>query len=94
MNIKVSYCLAIFAIINEILIFEIVLMRARREKRSSCSKYSPVQFINWLLAACQTGKRRNAPLLGAQHRHLHFLPHHQKTRLNGRTHNRDYNIMR
>jgi len=35
MNIKVPYGLAIFAIIIEILIFEIVLMRVRREKRSS-----------------------------------------------------------
>jgi len=32
MNIKVPYRLAILAIIIEILIFEIVLMRARREK--------------------------------------------------------------
>jgi len=45
MNIKVPYHLAIFAIIIEILIFEIVLMRARREKRSSRSRYSPAQFI-------------------------------------------------
>jgi len=40
MNIKVPYRLAIFAIIIEILIFEIV-MRARQEKRSSHSRYSP-----------------------------------------------------
>jgi len=45
MNIKVSYHLTIFAIIIEILIFEIVLMRARREKRSSRSRYSPAQCI-------------------------------------------------
>jgi len=45
MNIKVPYRLAIFTIIIEILIFEIVLMRARREKRSSRSRYSPAQFI-------------------------------------------------
>jgi len=38
MNINVPYCLAIFAIIIEIFIFEIVLMSARREKRSSCSR--------------------------------------------------------
>jgi len=44
-NIKVPYRLAIFAIIIEILIFEIVLMRARREKRFSRSRYSPAQFI-------------------------------------------------
>jgi len=44
-NIKVPYRLAIFAIIIEILIFETVLMRARREKRSSHSRYSPAQFI-------------------------------------------------
>jgi len=31
--------------IIEILIFEIVLMRARREKRSSRSRYNPAQFI-------------------------------------------------
>jgi len=43
MNIKVSYRLAIFAIIIEILIFEIVLMKARREKRSNRSRYSPAQ---------------------------------------------------
>jgi len=35
---KVSYRLAIFAIIIEILIFEIILMRARRQKRSSRSR--------------------------------------------------------
>jgi len=46
MNIKVSYRLAIFAIIIEILIFEIVLMRAHQEKRFSRSTYSPTQFIN------------------------------------------------
>jgi len=40
MNIKVPYRLAIFAIIIEILIFEIVLMRARQEKRSSRSRPS------------------------------------------------------
>jgi len=45
MNLKVPYRLAIFAIIIEILIFEIVLMRARRDKRFSHSKYSPAQFI-------------------------------------------------
>jgi len=50
MNIKFPYSLAIFAIIIEILIFEIVLMRARREKRSSCSRYSPAQFIITLAA--------------------------------------------
>jgi len=44
-NIKVPYRLAIFAIIIEILIFLIVLMRPRREKRSSRSRYSPTQFI-------------------------------------------------
>jgi len=31
-----------FAIIIKILIFEIVLIRARRKKRSSHSRYSPV----------------------------------------------------
>jgi len=41
MNMKVPYSLAIFAIIIEILIFKIVLMRARREKRSSRSRYNP-----------------------------------------------------
>jgi len=45
MNIKVPYRLVIFAIIIEILIFEIILMRARLEKRSSRSRYSPAQFI-------------------------------------------------
>jgi len=50
-NIKVLYRLAIFAIIIEILIFEIVQMRARREQRSSRSRCSPVQFIkHWLWA--------------------------------------------
>jgi len=44
MNIKVPYRLAIFAIIIKILIFEIVL-RARREKRSSRSRCIPAQFI-------------------------------------------------
>jgi len=44
-NIKAPYRLVIFTIIIEILIFEIVLMRARREKRSSRSKYNPAQFI-------------------------------------------------
>jgi len=63
MNIKVPYRLAIFAIIIEILIFEIVLMRARREKRSSHSKYSPAQFIkHWLWAARWRGKRGGVPL--------------------------------
>jgi len=42
MNINVPFSLAIFAIIIDILIFEIVLMRVRREKRSSRSRCSPV----------------------------------------------------
>jgi len=58
MNVKVPYHLTIFAIIIEILIFEIVLMRARREMRSSRLRYSPAQFIKyWLWAARWRGKR-------------------------------------
>jgi len=45
MNIKILYRLVIFAIVIEILIFEIVLMRACREKRSSRSRCSPAQYI-------------------------------------------------
>jgi len=68
MNIKVPYRLAIFAIIIKILIFEIVLMRARREKCSNRSKYSPAQYVNhWLPAARWRGKRGSAPLLGMLH---------------------------
>jgi len=67
MNIKVPYRLAIFAIIIEILIFEIVLMRARREKRSSRSRYSPAQFIkHWLWAGRWRDKRGGVP--GAEQR--------------------------
>jgi len=57
MNVKVPYHLTIFAIIIEILIFEIVLMRARREMRSSRLRYSPVQFII-TLAVGETWERR------------------------------------
>jgi len=65
MNIKVPYRLAIFAIIIEILIFEIVLMRARREKRSSRSRCSSAQFII-TLAVGETWERRcRAPSNGA-----------------------------
>jgi len=67
MNIKVPYRLAIFAIIIEILIFEIVLMRAHREKRSSRSRYSPAQFII-TLAVGGALERGGAPLLGARPR--------------------------
>jgi len=66
MNIKVPYRLAIFAII-EILILEIVL-RARREKRSSRLRCSPAQFIkHWLRAARWRGKRGGMPETEQQH---------------------------
>jgi len=69
MNIKVPYCLVIFAIIIEILIFEIVLMRACREKRSSRLRYSPAQFIkHWLWAARWKGKREG--VRGAEQRRI------------------------
>jgi len=58
MNIKVLYRLAIFAIITEILIFEIILMRARRDKRSSRSRRSTAQFIKHWLRAARRGERR------------------------------------
>jgi len=74
MNTKVPYRLATFAIIIEISIFEIVLMRARREKRSSRSRYSPAQFIkHWLPAARWRGKRGSTPLFGVRHRRSHSL---------------------
>jgi len=61
-NIKVSYRLAIFAIIIEILIFEVVLIRARQEKCFSHSRYSPAQFIkHWLPAAHWRGEKGSAP---------------------------------
>jgi len=85
MNIKVSYRLAVFAIIIEILIFEIVLMRARQEKRSSRPRYSPAQFIkHWLPAAHWRGKRGSAPLLGARHRRSHVSPSRAEERVDGR----------
>jgi len=66
-NRKVPYRLTIFAIIIEILIFEIVLMRARRKKRSSRSRYSPAQFIkHWLWTTRWRDKREGVP--GAEQR--------------------------
>jgi len=71
----VIYRLVIFAIIIEVLIFEIVLMRASREKRSSGSRCSPAQFIkHWLPVVRWRGKRGSA-LLGARHRRSHVSPH-------------------
>jgi len=93
MNIKVPYRFAIFAIIIEILIFEIVLMRARREKRSSRSRCSPAQYIkHWLRAAHWRGERGSAPLLGARHRRSHVSPPRAEELASMvATHNRDYN---
>jgi len=72
MNIKVPYHLAIFAIIIEILIFEIVLMRARQEKRSSRSRYSPAQFIKrWLRVgeARREARHCSVPVIAAPASH-------------------------
>jgi len=95
MNIKVPHRLAIFAIIIEIFIFEIILMTACQEKRSSRSRYSPAQFIKrWLSAARWKGERRSA-LLGARHRRSHVSPPRAEELASMvATHNRDYNIMR
>jgi len=97
MNIKVLYRLTIFAIIIKILIFEIALMRARREKRSYCSRYSPVQFIKHWLPARWRSKRENVRLLNAWYCRSYVC--HTPHRAEGlasmvATHNRDYNIMK
>jgi len=94
MDIKVPYHFVILAIIIEILIFEIGLMRARQEKRPSRSRYSPAQFTkHWLPAACWRGKRGSAPLLGLAFAALTSRrPAPNSSRLVA-THNRDYNIM-
>jgi len=93
MNIKVPYHLAIFAIIIEILIFEIVL-KGRQEKRSSRSRYSPAQFINigfgWRFGE-NRGKAHHCsvPTIAAP-TSRHPAPKNSMVV----THNRDYNIMR
>jgi len=89
MNIKVPYDLAILAIIIEILIFEVVLMRARREKRSSRSRHSPSQFIKqWLSVECWRGKRESAQLLSGITAHIsHCIAPWNSRRW---SHNRDY----
>jgi len=95
MNVKVPYRFTIFAIIIEILIFEIVLMRAHQEKRSSRSRYSPVQFIKHWLPAASWGKKESAPLLGDGYRRSHVSPSRARDHASMvATHNRDYNIMR
>jgi len=93
MNIKVPYHFVIFAIIMKILIFEIVLMRARQEKRSSHSRYSPAQFIkHWQPVARWRDERRSAPLLGARHRRSNVSPPRTEELASMiATHNRDYN---
>jgi len=79
-----------------ILIFEIVLMRARQEKRFSRSRYNSAQFIkHWLSAASWWGKKESAPLLDARYRRSHVSPPHAEDLASMvATHNRDYNIMR
>jgi len=91
MNIKVSYRLAIFVIIIEILIFEIILMKARREKRSSRSRYSPVYQTLAAVGALEKQEREACRCLAlsiAAHTFCRTAPRNSRWSL------RDYNIMR
>jgi len=97
MNIKVSYRLAIFAIIIEILIFEIVLMKSRREKRSNRSKYSSAQFITFItLTADDALERQERKRAIAQRSASPFITSRCTTPRDSMvvTHNRDYKIMK